>query len=295
MDPRLAHRSFASVIGAVALRGPVAWQGARLRSRDRAWNSPGLPRASRERPNGFVPAPDPRGELGGLLARHAPRGAPPALPPESLRELADGGSTPVRAVVVVGDLRMSGLVLRESVSPSLYARFLVGFTEAVRGLASDLGAWFDKFTGDGFVVFWLYPDEANLPTDAVPLFCRSVLPSSELLVANLKRTSRNFPVGVGLALGLDAGPCELVRVGEAITLVGSPIVGASRMVAGARAGEAVVNVGLGGSFERDLERLEAAGILFQRTVVRTKEFPGGQEAYRMQFARTRPPPDGPPA
>ncbi len=223
--------------------------------------------------------------LEAVLARHAPRAVGPALDAGSLRVLADDGSVPVRAVVVVGDLRMSGLLLREAVSPSLYARFLVGFTEAVRGLAADLGAWFDKFTGDGFVVFWLYPDDRELPLATVPMFCRSVLPTSEVLVANLKRTSRNFPVGVGLALGLDAGPCELVRVGEAVTLVGSPIVGATRMVAGARAGEAVVNVGLGSSFEEDLERLSAAGIAFERTVVRTKEFPEGQEAYRMEFAR----------
>ncbi len=223
--------------------------------------------------------------LEGVLARHAPRTGTAPLGPEALRALASEGATPVRAVVVVGDLRMSGLLLRESVSPSLYARFLIGFTEAVRGLAADLGAWFDKFTGDGFVVFWLYEAEDRAPVDTVPLFCRSVLPSSEVLVANLKRTSRNFPVGVGLALGLDAGPCELVHVGEAITLVGSPIVGATRMVAGARAGEAVVNIGLGSALESDLERLTSAGIRFERTVVRTKEFPEGQEAYRMGFPR----------
>lgn len=225
------------------------------------------------------------GGLDAVIARHAPRGERPGLSADALRVLAREGSTPVQAVVVVGDLRMSGLLLRESVSPSLYARFLVGFTEAVRGLAGDLGAWFDKFTGDGFVVFWLCPEDEQYPLATVPLFCRSVLPSSEVLVANLKRTSRNFPVGVGLALGLDAGPCELVHVGEAITLVGSPIVGATRMVAGARAGEAVVNIGLGSSFEGDLERLRSAGVLFERTVVRTKEFPEGQEAYRMEFPR----------
>ena len=235
--------------------------------------------------DGLVADGRPAFGLEAVLARHAPRGGPGVLPPAALRALAQEGSTPVQAVVVVGDLRMSGLLLRESVSPSLYARFLIGFTEAVRGLAADLGAWFDKFTGDGFVVFWLYSSEEETPLSTVPLFCRSVLPSSEVLVANLKRTSRNFPVGVGLALGLDAGPCELVHVGEAITLVGSPIVGATRMVAGARAGEAVVNIGLGGSLEADVERLQAAGIQFERTVVRTKEFPDGQEAYRMEFPR----------
>jgi class 3 adenylate cyclase len=227
--------------------------------------------------------------LDAILARHAPRGHAGFLTSEALRSLAREGSTPVRAVVVVGDLRMSGLLLRESVSPSLYARFLVGFTEAVRGLAGDLGAWFDKFTGDGFVVFWLCPEGEEYPLETVPLFCRSVLPSSEVLVANLKRTSRNFPVGVGLALGLDAGPCELVQIGEAITLVGSPIVGATRMVAGAHAGEAVVNIGLGNSLETDLDRLQSAGIVFERTVVRTKEFPDGQEAFRMGFPRPHAP------
>lgn len=226
--------------------------------------------------------------LEAVIARHAPRGGErPILSDEAARALDREGSTPVRAVVAVGDLRMSGLLLRESVSPSLYARFLVGFTEAVRGLATDLGAWFDKFTGDGFVVFWLYGENEHLPLTTVPLFCRSVLPSSEVLVANLKRTSRNFPVGVGLALGLDSGPCELVRVGEAITLVGSPIVGATRMVAGARAGEALVNIALGTSLEADLDRLRAAGVEFERTVVRTKEFPEGQEAFRMEFSRSR--------
>lgn len=228
-------------------------------------------------------------DLESVVGRHAPRGWNEQVPVDALRDLAREGSTRVHAVVVVGDLRMSGLLLRESVSPSLYARFLIGFTEAVRGLAGDLGAWFDKFTGDGFVVFWLYPETGGLPLDSVPLFCRSVLPTSEVLVANLKRTSRNFPVGVGLALGLDAGPCELVHVGEAITLVGSPIVGASRMVAGARAGEAVVNVGLGQSLETDLERLTSAGVVFEKTVVKTKEFPEGQEAYRMGFPKAHPP------
>lgn len=227
-------------------------------------------------------------ELETVLARHAPRGWNAQVSAEALRSLAHEGSTQVHAVVVVGDLRMSGLLLRESVSPSLYARFLVGFTEAVRGLAGDLGAWFDKFTGDGFVVFWLYADDGSLPLDTVPLFCRSVLPTSEVLVANLKRTSRNFPVGVGLALGLDAGPCELVQIGEAVTLVGSPIVGATRMSAGARAGEAVVNVGLGQRLEADLDRLTSAGVRFDRTVVQTKEFPEGQEAYRMGFPRPHP-------
>jgi len=227
-------------------------------------------------------------ELEAVLAQHAS--------PQVLSELSEGqrgelgsvGSTSIQAVVVVGDLRLSGYVLRESANPSLYARFVVGFTEAIRGLSADCHGWFDKFTGDGFVAFWPYPDDVHIPTGRVSAFCQAVLPASEMLVANLRRNSRNFPVGVGLALGMDAGPCELVRIGGAITVVGSPIVGASRMCSSACAGETLVNVHLGNLLEHELRGLESGGLKLRRTVARTKEYPKGQEAYHLTFPRAGP-------
>ena len=117
-----------------------------------------------------------------ILARHAPGAAVEALGDPARRELEAGGSTSVQAIAVVGDLRLSGIVLREAVSTALYARFVVGFTEAVRSLSADQRGWFDKFTGDGFVVFWLYADDRQLPQEAVPDFCQSALPDSETLV-----------------------------------------------------------------------------------------------------------------
>lgn len=227
------------------------------------------------------------GDLEAIFARHASEPTRALIGKEVRRSLAGSGSASVHAIVAVGDLRLSGLLLREAVSPPMYARFVIGFTEAIRTLAGESRAWFDKFTGDGFVVFWLYADDRQLPTEAVPEFCQSALPASETLVDNLRRNSRNFPVGVGLALGLDSGPCELVRVGDALTVVGSPIVGATRMAAGARAGETIVNVHLGGALQRERARLEAAGAALERTVVRTKEYPEGQEAYRLSFAWSR--------
>lgn len=183
---------------------------------------------------------------------------------------------------MVGDLRMSGLLLREAVSPSLFARYIISFTEAVRTLANDFGGWFDKFTGDGFIVFWLYEAEDAI-VRTVPDFCLCVLPAAEALIGNLRRNSRNFPAGVGLSLGIDAGPCELVLVGGALTILGSPIVGATRMVSGARAGRALVNVGLGAYFEAQRDRLSSIGAKLERKVVPTKEYPQGQEAYELEF------------
>lgn len=120
---------------------------------------------------------------------------------------------------------------------------------------------------------------------AIPEFCRSILPAADSLIANLRRNSRNFPVGVGLSLGADSGPCELVLVGGALTLVGSPIVGATRMVAGAEANRTLVNVFLGEKLERDKQRLSEVGIRVERTSVSTKEYPRGQVAYELLFPR----------
>ena len=222
-------------------------------------------------------------DLDAVLARHAPPGARASLGDRAVEELLDHRSTSVEASVVVGDLRLSSLVLRESVQTTLFARFIVGFTEAVRSLANANGGWFDKFTGDGFIAYWITPPGQPAALRDVPEFCQSLLPAASNLVANLRRTSRNFPVGVGLSLGADAGPCELVRVGEALTLVGGPIVGASRMVAGASPGQTLLNVYLGEQIAGEREWLADSGIRLERTSVRTKEYPRGQEAYELRF------------
>ncbi|MCI4361537.1 MAG: hypothetical protein L3J91_07505, partial [Thermoplasmata archaeon] len=192
-------------------------------------------------------------------------------------------STEVDATVVVGDLRLSSLVLKEAVQPALFARFIIGFTEAVRGLANARDGWFDKFTGDGFIAFWIDRAPPSGDRVRVPQFCQTVMPAAETLITNLRRNSRNFPLGVGLSLGIDSGPCQLVLVGDSLTVVGGPIVGASRMVAGARARQTLVNIYLGEALEREKGRLTEEGIRIERTSVRTKEYPEGQEAFELIF------------
>jgi class 3 adenylate cyclase len=222
-------------------------------------------------------------EFDAIALRQGPPDARSQLSDESIEELLQMGSTPIEAVVVVGDLRMSSLVLKEAIQPSLFARFIVGFTEAVRGLANASGGWFDKFTGDGFVAFWIPPKSNPVDATNIPEFCRTVLSAADALLSNLRRNSRNFPAGTGLSIGIDAGPCELVRVGELVTLVGSPIVGASRMVAGAAARQTILNIYFGSALEREASSLATDGIRLVRTVVRTKEYPEGQEAFELVF------------
>jgi len=222
-------------------------------------------------------------EFDSIALRQGPPEARRQLSPESIDELLTMGSTALDAIVVVGDLRMSTLVLKEAIRPATFARFIVGFTEAVRGLANASGGWFDKFTGDGFVAFWISSRSHAVPSGSIPEFCRAALAAADSLLANLRRNSRNFPIGTGLSIGVDAGPCELVRVGELVTLVGSPIVGATRMVGCAAPRQTILNVYAGSALEQDASALESQGIRLDRTVVKTKEYPEGQEAFELVF------------
>jgi class 3 adenylate cyclase len=238
------------------------------------------------------PAPS---ELDLLLSRHAPPEGRAQLGERAIASLLEKGSTEVDATVIVGDLRLSGFVLKEALKPSLFAKFIIGFTEAMRSLTNENEGWFDKFTGDGFISFWIHEPSQPREVARIPEFCQAILPASEALVANLRGNSRNFPTGVGLSLGADSGPCELARVGDSLTLIGAPIVGATRMVERAAANRMVANILFGEALERERARLEERGIRIKRTNVRTKEYPGGQEAFELLFSvRQRTPAAVPP-
>jgi len=237
-------------------------------------------------------APGSGPDLEEALATHGPPGGRDQLQAGALENLTSLRSTPVDATVIVGDLRLSTFLLKESVRPEVFARFIVGFTEATRSLVHARQGWFDKFTGDGFIVFWIGDAPPPLLTDTVPGFCREVLGAAGRLIEGLRRNSRNFPAGVGLSLGIDAGPCELVWVGGSLTLVGSPIVGATRMANSAAAGEMLANVHVGGALELAGESLADAQLGLERVTAPTKEYPQGQEAYRLTFPRTPSPRPG---
>ena len=162
------------------------------------------------------------------------------------------------------------------------------FTEATRSLVQSREGWFDKFTGDGFIVFWIGSLRPEFLLETVPGFCQEVRGAAGKLIDGLRRNSRNFPAGVGLSIGIDAGTCELVWVGGSLTLVGSPIVGATRMAGSASAGETLANIHVGGLLEQARGSLADTRVGLERVTARTKEYPEGQEAYRITF-----PHDGP--
>ena len=201
---------------------------------------------------------------------------------------------PLQMFVMAADIRGSTMLMKEAIKIERFAYVMDKFVTTVRQGIGHYGGWFDKFTGDGFLAYWIVQsgsdDEyherfveaaGNIVDTArtlIDLFQRRVL-------EDFRANSHNLPGTVGLSMGLDAGPGHLVRIAGELTVVGPPVVGAVRMVTAAdRAGEIIANVFLG---ERLLEEqdgvYEQLGVAVTREDRPTKEYPQGQEVYALTF------------
>jgi class 3 adenylate cyclase len=212
---------------------------------------------------------------------------------ELLDAVIDGEA--IQMFVMAADIRESTTLMKESIRFERFAAVMDRFVSSVRSGIRRSGGWFDKFTGDGFLAYWIVqsapPDEyeerfvqtagdiAHTANELVDLFHRRVL-------EDFRANTRNLSAGVGLSMGLDAGPGHLVKIADELTIVGPPVVGAVRMVTAAAAPhEIVANVFLG---ERLREQQEGAYAALRVTVTRefrpTKEYPKGQEVYALRLA-----------
>ena len=234
-----------------------------------------------------------RARIEGLLATHAP---PDWLERFRRTELVDAivEGQPLQMFVMAADIRESTTLMKEAVRFQDFARIMDKFVSAVRRGIGTPGGWFDKFTGDGFLAYWVVqqgPEEeyqrrfveaagnlAHTAYELVELFHARVL-------EDFRRNSRNLSDGVGLSIGLDAGPGFLVEIGGELTVVGPPVVGAVRMVtAAAEPREIVANVYLGEHLHDEQEGIyRALGMTASRESRPTKEYPRGQEVYALAF------------
>jgi class 3 adenylate cyclase len=126
-------------------------------------------------------------------------------------------------------------------------------------------------------------DIAHTAHSLVDLFHRRVM-------EDFRSNSRNLSSGVGLSMGLDAGPGYLVKIADELTVVGPPVVGAVRMVtAAAMPQEIVANVYLGERLRDGQDGVyEALGVTVTREFRPTKEYPKGQEVYALTFSGSEP-------
>lgn len=179
------------------------------------------------------------------LRAHAPQRIGELYAAQGLIESVKSGRD-LPLIVLAVDIRKSTVLMKEAISAKEHAttlnKFIAHCSESVR----SRDGWFDKFMGDGFLAYWVvaegYADAALARAlwtakDIMDYFERH---SSGAFLRN----SKNWPEGVGLSAGLDAGAASLVMMAGEPSIVGSPVVGAVRMVTCAKPGEVLANVQL---------------------------------------------------
>jgi class 3 adenylate cyclase len=239
-----------------------------------------------------------RARIARLLKPHAPHDWEDRFRTTELLDAIINGE-PIQMFVMAADIRESTNLMKEAVRFERFALVMDKFVTSVRRGITRSGGWFDKFTGDGFLAYWIVqpapPEEyeerfvqtagdiAHTAYTLVDLFHRRVM-------EDFRSNSRNLSSGVGLSMGLDAGPGYLVKIADELTVVGSPVVGAVRMVtAAALPQEIVANVYLGERLRDGQDGVyEALGVTVNREFRPTKEYPKGQEVYSLTFDRQDP-------
>jgi class 3 adenylate cyclase len=153
--------------------------------------------------------------------------------------------------VLALDLDRSTFLMKETVLFWEFASTLNDFVgsarEAINGLFEG---WFDKFTGDGFLAYWMLEDAEHdeYHDNFVRCMGHAVHMArvardlyTEHVVDRFRHNSRNIPSGLGVRIGIDAGPAYLVEIAGDLTIVGPPVVGAVRMESSAASGEIIAN------------------------------------------------------
>ena len=204
----------------------------------------------------------------------------------AIRDLA-----PIEAIVLTVDIRRSSSVLKESIDIPQYAKTLDDFVAEFRTVLHYHGGWFDKFTGDGFICYWLVEQDFSERMETVLDFCCSVMNNFRsyyypAFVGNM----RNEPAGIGLSIGVDAGPCYLTPIVGDLTIIGSPIVGSVRMCDSCPPYHLMLNAYPGSRLLEGMATVcgrlsEDIGYKLEIKAVETKEYPDGQVAYSVEFYR----------
>lgn len=132
------------------------------------------------------------------LGKHAPFGWEKEKEKylQLLKEYLDH-EKPLRMIVLSADIRKSTFLIQESVIFRKLAQLMGSFIDRTAALFETGGGSFDKFTDDGFLAYWLKPEDNP---DYAEFFtvCQTLLYTfKETGMDIFRKSCRNFPAGVG--------------------------------------------------------------------------------------------------
>jgi class 3 adenylate cyclase len=148
-------------------------------------------------------------------------------------------------IALVGDIRRSQDLMTYAQEPTDFSRRMVQFITTTRKLIEKHGGLFDKFTGDGFIVYFnsAVCSAARLNhIDSFLGFLKDELDFAIPLFNEWSRSIRKRPAAnIGLAMGADVGRVNFEDIHDHLVAVGDTIVWAARMASVALSNEVLVN------------------------------------------------------
>jgi hypothetical protein len=209
----------------------------------------------------------------------------------------------IPVTIAACDIIGSTMLMKNSKEVGKFAGVLTSFIDESRAHMDNCSAWFDSFTGDGFVCYWLPKEIAEIEdVEEIGELERSVEVKQEPYLSNdvlglVRKTLRlygqkihpsfcknlqHIPVLTGLSMGVDSGKGVFVPTptSDRITLVGEPFVGAVRLEANVPPFAA----GFGPSIGRVLWRIRddlcrEYDLNMTKGVIETQEFKSGEQIY----------------
>ena len=158
---------------------------------------------------------------------------------EDFRKLFEETSSCDSFVLAI-DLRRSTDLMLKARSPKLFSKFIISLCEGLHTIIVRNYGIFEKFTGDGVLAF--FPDfysgkDSGLLAIRTSTECHSFFMKHYY---NHRACFNSVLNDVGLGIGIDFGNINMVKLNQALSIVGTPVVYACRM-SGAKANQTLAN------------------------------------------------------
>ena len=161
--------------------------------------------------------------------------------PEELIRQAGESET----IAVVGDIKHMQDLITYAADPQSFFSFTVRFIERTRMLADEYMGIFDRYTGNGFIVYFSQAICRRLNLDMMECFLNFVKDEiafgRELFAEWETKIRKRSPDPLGLSMGADLGRVEFQDLAGQLVAVGEPLSWAWRLAAIGRPGETLIN------------------------------------------------------